>query len=230
MLRIAICDDEYLFIEMFSDLINKFFAETDSIDKYTNPQRLLNSDKVYDIIFLDIDMPEINGIEVAQKYALMDTFVVFVTNKEALVFDAYNSTNSFGFIRKNKMANDAQSVFNRLKTELLNQRTLSVKNGSVITKVNFSDIIYIEKVVNNVLIHTKEQTYSTRGTIAEFEQILKSSCFVRCHIGFIVNLDYISLITSKDIKLMNSESIPLSRKNIKRVKDEFIKRTVMLSE
>lgn len=230
MLRIAICDDEYLFIEMFSDLINKFFAETDSIDKYTNPKRLLNSDKVYDIIFLDIDMPEINGIEVAQKYALMDTFVVFVTNKEALVFDAYNSTNSFGFIRKNKMATDAQSVFNRLKTELLNQRTLSVKNGSVITKVNFSDIIYIEKVVNKVLIHTKEQTYSTRGTIAEVEQILKSSCFVRCHIGFIVNLDYISLITSKDIKLMNSESIPLSRKNIKRVKEEFIKRTVMLSE
>jgi DNA-binding LytR/AlgR family response regulator len=230
MLRIAICDDEFYFINEFSKLVKDRFENIEIVDKFTNPKELLNSNILYDVIFLDIDMPEIDGIEVAKAYDKKDTLIVFVTNKEALVFDAYNSTNSFGFIRKNKMATDAQSVFNRLKTELLNQRTLSVKNGSVITKVNFSDIIYIEKVVNKVLIHTKEQTYSTRGTIAEVEQILKSSCFVRCHIGFIVNLDYISLITSKDIKLMNSESIPLSRKNIKRVKEEFIKRTVMLSE
>ena len=205
MLRIAICDDEFYFINEFSKLVKDRFENIEIVDKFTNPKELLNSNILYDVIFLDIDMPEIDGIEVAKAYDKKDTLIVFVTNKEALVFDAYNSTNSFGFIRKNKMATDAQSVFNRLKTELLNQRTLSVKNGSVITKVNFSDIIYIEKVVNKVLIHTKEQTYSTRGTIAEVEQILKSSCFVRCHIGFIVNLDYISLITSKDIKLMNSE-------------------------
>lgn len=230
MLKIAICDDEFYFNSKFKEIINEALKNRiEKIDTYTNPKRLLKSEEIYDLIFLDIEMPEISGIEVAKHYDRNESSIIFVTNKDNLVFDAYNSTDSFGFIRKSNLEEDLQIVLDRFNKCDFRLAVMPVKNGSKIIKIRYSDITFIEKIVNNVIIHTIKGDFSERSTITEMEKQLGNHGFIRCHVGYLVNLDYVRLIDSNEIELCNSARVPISRSNVKYVKSEFLKRSVMMN-
>lgn len=231
MFKIAICDDDIKFLEYFSKIIRKYtHNQSPDIDTFKNASELLKSDTNYDLIFLDIDMPEINGIQAAKYYEENDTAIVFVTNKEAMVFETYNATESFGFIRKSKLKEDFINVIKRFEKH--NQRThfLTLKNNTGFIKIKISDIYYIEKLINCVIIHTKNESFKERNTLSSLEQMLKDLGFVRCHIGYIVNLDHISLISDKDLLLSNGMNVPVSRNKIQTVKTEFLKRSAFLND
>lgn len=231
MVRIALCDDDSYFLRRFQRTLWQVFQnKAERIDCFTNSKDLLNSETEYDLLFLDIDMPEISGIDIANNYKNREAIVVFVTNRESLVFEAYNSTDSFGFIRKSHIKEDFYAIIKRLNKNKSAISTLTIKNAGKIVKVKYSEIIYIEKLVNNVIIHTVKGVYSERNTISALEKLLSDYGFVRCHIGYIVNLDYIILIDSTEIILNNSERIPLSRRNVKNVKSIFLKRSGNLIE
>ena len=231
MIRIAICDDDTFFLNYFNRLIVSVFnGASNAIDCYTSPKELMKSSKKYDIIFLDIEMPEINGIELACKYQRNETIIVFVTNRDALVFDAYNTTDTFGFVRKSYLKSDLKNIITRLNNESFTLASIAVKIGKKVIKIKCSEIIYIEKSSNNVIIHTQSGVYSERRTLAELEKLLLQYGFERCHIGYLVNTKYIYLIDNTEILLTNSERIPLSRRNIKRVKSTFIKRSARSSD
>ena len=230
-MRFAVCDDDIVFMEFFSKQIKKLFSNRDcALDVFSSPAELFKSESVYDIIFMDIEMPEMNGIEAAKHFSYSTSEIVFVTSNESFVFEAYNSTDSFGFVRKDKLETDLKEFIARYDRNSQRNTYLAVKNGTDVAKIKYSDIVYFEKVVNNVEIHTKNAKFSIRKTISEIEKQLTDSGFVRTHIGYIVNLDYISLINSKEIVLSNGETVPLSRKNIKSVKEKFLKRNVTLNE
>ena len=231
MLKIAICDDEQSFINIMVKLIKKTFSDNiEILDTYTSPIVLLNSGKSYDLLFLDIDMPRLNGIELARHYDKNNTSIIFVTNKEALVFEAYNSTDSVGFIRKGRLTEDFESVIKRFNRSNQLMHFLTVTINSQIYKIRLSDIIYIEKMVNSIIIHTTDKTYTQRNTLAEIEEKLHSHGFIRVHAGYIVNLDHILRISSNEITLSDSGSVPVSRNRLKYVKTEFLKRSAVLNE
>ena len=231
MLKIAICDDEQSFINIMVKLIKKTFSDNiEILDTYTRPIVLLNSGKSYDLLFLDIDMPGLNGIKLARHYDKSNTSIIFVTNKEALVFEAYNSTDSVGFIRKGRLTEDFESVIKRFNRNNQLMHFLTVTINSQIYKIRLSDIIYIEKMVNSIIIHTTDKTYTQRNTLAEIEEKLHSHGFIRVHAGYIVNLDHILRISSNEITLSHSELVPVSRNRLKYVKTEFLKRSAVLNE
>ncbi len=231
MLKIAVCDDEQSFINIMVKLIKKTFSDNiEILDTYTRPIVLLNSGKSYDLLFLDIDMPGLNGIKLARHYDKSNTSIIFVTNKEALVFEAYNSTDSVGFIRKGRLTEDFESVIKRFNRNNQLMHFLTVTINSQIYKIRLSDIIYIEKMVNSIIIHTTDKTYTQRNTLAEMEEKLHSHGFIRVHAGYIVNLDHILQISSNEITLSHSELVPVSRNRLKYVKTEFLKRSAVLNE
>lgn len=231
MLRIAICDDDRYFLNKFQTSLYQFFkSKAEIIDCFTNPNDLLNSESHYNLLFLDIEMPQMNGIDLARHYSREDAVIVFVTNRDTLVYDAYNSTDSYGFIRKSNIKSDFLSIVRKLQNTAFSPASLSIKSGANIISVKYKEIIYIEKLVNNVIIHTVRGNYTERNTISNLEKQLSNHCFVRCHIGYLVNLDYITLINSTEITLKNSEKIPLSRRNVKIVKSMFLKRSGSLIE
>jgi len=225
MTKIAVCDDDSFFLKSFSKLIATVYnGDSRAIDCYMNPRELINSETEYDLIFLDIEMPEINGIDLACNYRKNEAIIVFVTNMESLVFDAYNTTETFGFIRKSHLREDFLSIIKRLNKKASSIASIEIKKGNRIIKIKYSDIIYIEKSVNNVIIHTNNGVFSERKTISEIEQTLSKYGFERCHIGYLVNTDYIHYIDSTQIVLNNYERIPLSRRNVKRLKTAFVRR------
>ncbi len=224
MIKIAVCDDDSFFLKSFSTLIATVYnGGSKAIDCYTNPRELISSETKYDLIFLDIDMPEINGIELACNYRKNEAIIVFVTNMESLVFDAYNTTETFGFIRKSHLREDFTSIIKRLNKKARSTATIAVKSGNRIIKIQCSEIIYIEKSVNNVIIHTKNGVFSERKTISELEKVLSQYGFERCHIGYLVNTEYIHFIDSTQVVLNNYERIPLSRRNVKRLKSVLMR-------
>lgn len=231
MLKIAICDDEIEFAGVLSQILKNFYVnQIREIFIFDSPQKLIVSKENYDIIFLDIDMPVMNGIELSKKYMKTKTEIIFVTNKEALVFEAYNSTESFGFIRKNQLKQDLFRVMQRYFKLKKSEYTLKIKFEQKLIALNNTDVIYIEKQVNSVIIHTAKKNYKIRKTLSELESELEKYGFVRTHIGYLINLDYIDLIEKNQVILKNKETVPISRNRYKFVCDAFIKRSILFND
>ena len=235
MIKVAFCDDEAKILEDLSQKVLSEFKNNEcEIDLYTTESSMelleyLKENSV-DILFLDIDMPGMSGLELAKRYKDKIIGIVFVTNRDDLVFEAYNTTNTLGFVRKSEIEYDLSLVLDRLQRDLQNTHYLTVKSGSVLKRINYSEILFVEKMAHNVILHTLSDDIAMRKTIAEVEELLANSGFVRTHVGYIVNMVHIKLIDAKEVILLNGKMVPISRQNVKLVKDKFLKWSVMLNE
>lgn len=225
MLKFAIVDDEHIFIESFVEKLGKYIQEgIDELYIFENSVDFLKSDTIYDLVFLDIDIPEIDGIAVAKKRMNKSEKIVFVTNVESLVFRAYNATSAIGFVRKSHLEDDLRDVFLMIKNLKKDERYITVKKGANLINISCKDIYYFEKQVNDVIIHTVNGEVTYRQTIKELEKQLSDCGFIKNHEGYLVNVDYIYCIGTSEIILTNKSKIPISRKNVMRVKEAFLLR------
>ncbi len=235
-MNIAIVDDEPLFIESLAEKICNICQKEKiaaNIDNYTNGYDFIEKCKKYHLVFLDIEMPNINGIEVANQINQLkgyDDFPLFafLTSHEKMVFEALNSY-PYTFIRKSDFVT-GRAVENCIKKviSILNNKsqTILVRTNRDDILIKLSDIIYIEKKINYSYIHTAKQVYPVKNTLSELICRLDSEMFFRCHEGFIVNIDYICKIKDNCITLNNDESILVSRSKFKATKSAFMKRVV----
>ena len=164
MLKIAVCDDEREFINIIAGLIKRTFSNNvETLDTYTNPRHLLNCGKSYDLLFLDIDMPILNGIQLAKYYNKSNASIIFVTNKEALVFEAYNSTDSFGFIRKSRLTEDFENVIKRFNRNNQLMHSLTVVINSQIYKIRLDHVLQISS--NEIILSHSERVPVSRNRL-----------------------------------------------------------------
>lgn len=230
-MKAGIVDDDLIFAKAFAKLLRERFSGFfRTQDIFLSPQSFLSKNENYDILFLDIEMPGTTGIELARNQICANTKIIFVTNRDDLVFEAYNTTGSVGFVRKSAIEKDLKPILRRIARDKQKALFIPVKTGDIITKVRYSDIIYIEKIAHNVIIKTTDNTYSKRTTISEMESILVPHGFVRTHIGFLVNLSHIEFIKSGRTILTGGKTAPISRQNLKLVRDKFLERNVALHE
>ena len=224
IMKIAIVDDDKNSIRNLSNvLIDSYGDIVESIDEFNSPGLFLSSDLAFDVLFLDIEMPRISGIELSKNHILEGANIVFVTSKESLVFEAYNTTNALGFIRKDNLQKDLAVIMDKLNDSNVGNNVMVIKKEKNIIKIPYKDILFIENQSNDIIIHTNHNNYTKRYKISDVERELADFNFIRCHIGFIVNLNHIDYIGEKDITLSNGEMIPLSRKRIKLVKEKFLR-------
>ncbi len=224
-MKIAVVDDEKIFIKSFFERLEKYIQNgIDELYMFDNSLKFLNSDTIYDLVFLDIDMPGIEGITVAKNRINTGEKIVFVSNVESLVFRAYNATSAIGFIRKSHLEDDLRDVFRMLESLKKDTRYITVKRGANLINISCRDIYYFEKQVNDVIIHTVNGQTIYRQTIKELEKQLSDYGFIKSHEGYLVNIDYIYSIGTSEIILTNKVKIPISRKNVMRVKEAFLLR------
>lgn len=226
-MEIAIIDADLFFAQSFRQLIEKNLnGSIQLLNLFTTAESFITSKQNYDVIFLDIELPGMSGLELARNHNNSSTAFVFVTNRDDLVFEAYNTTSTLGFIRKSNLEEDFSCVLTRLYREAQKKIYLTAKNGSSVRKVKYSEILYVEKVCHNVIIHTPTDAVTIRKTITETENLLIGNGFVRTHIGYIVNITHIKSIDTKDVKLSNGQAVPVSRQHLKSVKDILLNRSV----
>lgn len=169
MIKVAFCDDEAKILDDLSVKIKKEFKKLNcEIDLYTaensiNFLEYLKNNPV-DILFLDIDMPIISGMDIAEVLlnSEINTLLVFITGQDALVYKSFKY-HSFGFIRKTYFDEEISGVVKGLVQELQkNSDAFSFKIGGSFNRIKLKDIIYFESESNYLNLHTKGTVYKFR--------------------------------------------------------------------
>lgn len=223
MLRIAICDDEqssveelYLKIQNAADEL----LESAEIHRFTSGSDILKSQIKFNLIFLDIEMPETDGIETAEKIRSFDSQVqiVYVTNYRDFMKKAY-SVHAFDYIQKpadsiliKKVIEDYLKILNPAKSEILKFNSLMSENIYIAA----DEIVYIScgAKKRTIIVITENSEYICKGKITEIYKTLDSMDFFMPHRSHIINLSFVrSFKRNEKIIMINGDEIPLSKGN-----------------
>lgn len=219
MLKVAICDDEQPILDTLKKRFDDFFKNTDieyEISLYINGKNLLEDNKIkpYDILFLDIDMPEIDGIAVAQNIRNINfnMIIIFVTNKENLVFQSIKYT-PFRFIRKSNLNTDIKELLYALEEKInFNSMKYEVFVDGRSKFLSISKIVYFESFRHDIIAHYYDgNTYKVKENLMVLTKKLEKYGFIRIYKNYLVNYRNIYVINSKDLKLDTNEILPISR-------------------
>lgn len=168
-----------------------------------------------DLIFLDVEMPEMTGIEFIQTFRDIPQ-IVMVTSKKEYAFEAfeYDVTDYLEkpvqYPRFLKAAEKAKRIFENLVSETKDQEHIFIKADQALVKVDLQEICYIEALGDYVRVYTAKTRYTVLSTMKAFEAKLSDKDFMRVHKSYIVRLDQIKQIEGNMIHL-EKNTIPVSR-------------------
>lgn len=219
MLNIAIVDDKKQELKRINDYTISIL-KTINIDYHVDCYDCTNIKSHYDILFLDIDMPNEDGIHFAKRYIQdHETMIVFITNRDDLVYQVF-SVRPYAFIQKKYIERDLPSTIHYLIKEYYrNHQTLTIQNKNEVIHLNLKDILFIESLAHYVYIYTNNQIYKYRNKLDDMMKMIHSDSFCRVHQSYCINFYHITKINNQDI-VIQEQIIPLSRK----YKDEVLKK------
>lgn len=225
MKSVCIVEDMEKDAQRLKKYVERYAAEHDETVKfqlYKDGMEFLKSYKPdADLVFLDIEMPVFNGLEVSQKLREMDRDVniVFVTNMAQYALKGYK-VGALDYIIKPvtyfSVADCLRRAFLNAPKRHKKRMLLSVSSTESIS-VATEDIIYVEKHTNTLAFHTTHGVWEMRGTMRELEAQLEGGQFSRCISGCLVNLAYVDRLTKTSV-FIAGEELPLARQRRK----EFI--------
>lgn len=226
-LNIAVCDDENIIREQIKNLIEKQ-ALNHILKIYSSGRELLEEKLHFDIIFLDIQMEGLNGIDTAKKLRERgeETILIFITGLKEYVFDAFD-VSAFHYLLKPVEEEKFYRVFQRAFEELKKreqkkqgegQEQFFIKTRTRCFTINKNDILFIENRARKVEIHTRKEIIEIYAVMNELEQQLGQN-FYRCHRGYLVNMTYIMEYNADSIQLKTGETVYLAKGKY----NEFVK-------
>lgn len=238
MMYIAICDDNKPMLDFLNNKIDDLLAENEllhEIKTFSSGQDFLEShrSRPFDVVFLDIVMPELNGFDVAKQIRKIsgDTYIIFITTESSLVYDSFDFQ-PFYFIPKSKLKITEEKlkyVVNKLLLHMTANEKVLISGAYENKKfVSPSDILYIKSSINNVEYHlTNGTVQAVRGRIDTVLETLNKYIFARTHNRFIVNMDHIDGIDypNMEIQLDNEEVIGISRGYKKEFEESYLRYT-----
>jgi len=223
--KIVILDDDRKFAELLKEKIKSFFKEVDKLMICNQFDRRYFEDNQIDLVFLDIEMGAVNGINVARELKKLKSspIVIFVSNKEGLVHNTLEVQPLY-FIRKTKLEEDIKSAFSLLRNVYFRKNDTIVAGGVVI-KIN--EILYIESSDHKITINLSNDSFTFRGTLESMAKQLEEYHFVRAHRSFVLNVRQVDRHYRSSVVLKTGEKIDIGRKYQDAVKEKY--REVRLS-
>ena len=230
----AICDDDQQFTLLLKNYILDYFKLSDieiTLDVFSDSQvfleKLRSPDLNYDLMFLDIDMPGLNGLDLASEIKHIEQkqpYFIFVSGMESMVFKTFR-VNPFWFVRKRLWKKELPLALSALKKELRTseENLLSIEVGTSIYKIDTSSLIYIECTDKILHFHYKhpEKDCDIRYKLSDLEKLLTDRGFIRIHKGFLVNYRFIFNIERSGIQLDNGTTLPVSKYRLQEIKELY---------
>ncbi len=224
-MNIAVVDDEEAIREQINNFIKKRNPDF-NISGFATGEELLAAEKDFDMIFLDIQMEGMSGIEVARTFRQsgVDVVLIFITGIKEYVFEAFDMS-AFHYLLKPIEEQKFLEVLSRAAEEVRKrkgqkERQIFIRAKNQGYTLSLNNILYIESRGKKVEIHTSdiEDVIASYITMDELERQLRDS-FYRCHRGYLVNMAHIARYDSDSIFLSNGEKVYLTRKK----HNEFVK-------
>lgn len=215
ILNIAILDDEKQYRDEITEVINGCDIPYEyNIDIFEKSEELLNSEKNYQVAFVDVELAEEkNGFAVAKEFKDKngDTLIVFVTTHEEMSTEGY-LVNAFRYIFKKNMTDKIEEAVN--SALVIVERNMPIEfevgNGNNIA-VPIKNILYIENENRKTRLYVKEADYIIKRLAKETSEKLMEKGFVSPHKSYLVNSIWVDKVTTRDVILKNKTKIPLSK-------------------
>jgi DNA-binding LytR/AlgR family response regulator len=235
-LRIALCEDTVFDAELLSTLIEMSKINY-HLDTFPSGESLLEDfekDK-YDLIFLDVYMAELTGVQTAERIRELDTqvVIVFTTTSDDFTREGYR-LNAYKYLLKPVVRDDVDDALElaTLKRDKAQGATLAIVTDNTPVIIPLSDIVSIESSNRRSLIYTSKESYATTMTIDDLEKLLPYPRFLRSHRSYIVNLDHVDDI--EDDFIMDNGAVSYiavkNHRKIKHIYDDYIFSTVRGNE
>lgn len=229
MIRIGLVDDDLNHLELIKSFLDQYEKEKEirfKIEEFHNGLNFVEDYKGdLDVVFLDIEMPHMDGMTAAKRIREIDSSlgIVFVTNMAQYAIHGYE-VNAIDFIVKpvsyyvftDKL--EKAIHFSQKNTE----KEYVIQTEDLIVRLNYSQILYVEKDKNYLMFHTDEGQYRTRGTMTALEEKLREEGFSKCISGCLVNLRHVTKMI-KDIVWLKDTPLPISRQRKKEFKEDFMR-------
>ena len=232
MYQAAIVEDDAAILEYLKNtLIQEFDKKgtTVAFDAFTSGTRFLEMYEAhyhYDVIFLDIEMPEIDGIQVCRHIRAQapDSLVIFISNKEELVFQTFE-VQPFRFIRKSEYQQLLPALVDAISQKLEEQTKhlifITEPGSGDIFSFDIRNIFFVEAQRKNCLIVTTVGNSIVQCKISDMEEYLVPHGFIKIHRSYLVNCKHIFYIGKSSLQLTSGQELPISRGKVDEVKEGF---------
>lgn len=219
MLKIILLEDEKPHADRLSGYLSRYGEEHPgfgyTLRTYQRGMDLLTDyGRDADLIFLDIRVPDMLGIDVARKLREVDdnVMIVFITSLSQYAIDGY-SVDAFDYVLKPisypvfaaKLSRALRALSYREPATVLELRTKEEWR-----RVPAGKILYVESSGHDLLFHTPEESIQQWGTLGKYEEQLRESHFARCSTSYLVNLKYVQCVR-RDAVVVGGEELPISR-------------------
>ena len=225
-MRIAICDDEKILAERLKAMIEDAVKSLDVLtDVYTDGNELLRrfEQKKYDLVFLDIEMPAIDGLSVAGKLrdASAEVFIVFLTSHVEYAIKGYE-VNALRYLTKPPEKEKVYEIIEHVQKKQADEKSLWIKDSEGERKIRLSEIIYIEALNQKMILHTASGNYEVWGKLNDYEEKLSRDGFFRIHRSFLVSLSKVIGIMGRNIRMLGGDDLPVGRTKVNEFREALI--------
>ncbi len=226
MYRIAIVEDEPVSIEKLKRYLQRFSEENHiplSVKVFHDGLSFISDYTAdHDVVFMDIEMPHMNGLESARKMRMIDSEVclIFVTNLAQYAIEGYAVRAMDFLVKPVEFQNFSMKLKRALDSRSRSQKKeLVLSAGSEMRRVRLEDIYFIEVMDHQLIYHTEQGDFTERRSIKEREMQLTEHDFVRCSNSYLVNLRHVTAMRGNDITVAG-HTVPVGRTK----KKDFMKR------
>ena len=228
MIKTAIVDDYKKDYDKLVEALKNYskeFGEEFSYEYFDNGLAFLENYKpYYDIIFMDIEMPHIDGIEISAKIREIDTKVciIIVSNSAQYAVKGY-SVDAYGYIVKPITALNFNAVIKKAieKIKKDNSDFLILTIQGDYRKILMRDIKYIEVMNHDLFFHSEQGVFKKRDVLRNYEDKLEKHGFSKCDKSFLINLNYVDDIIENEV-IVGSENIKISRTRKKQFVEDYV--------
>ena len=227
-MQIAICDDEQNQIEYITSIVTSWSnhkGHSCEIRTFASAEAFLfeyEEDKAYDILLLDVEMKNMNGIELAKRIRKDNNRaeIIFITSHFEFVGEGYEVDALHYLIKPISVEKFTQVLTKAAEKLSVEPPSVVISCEGETVKLYESDILYVESFLHYIVIHTKDNEYKIKENISVFENKV-SDVFYRIHRSYLVSLKYITRISRTSVNIGNTE-LPLSRGKYDNINRAFI--------